>query len=125
MGGMLPRSRARDRVPTRIWMPTSVMAVRESSGNWERAALEVKRVRALTSRVALRGATGGVMGRGSTSCRGGLKGMSRETLPSRRGKKESSPSSQALGNSDLLRRESQGTKNGTSQVLGEGRAVQI
>ncbi|KAJ1207674.1 hypothetical protein NDU88_003064 [Pleurodeles waltl] len=67
MGGMPPRSRLRDRIPTRIGTPTLVMVVRESGGNWERATLEVRRVRSLTSRVALRGATGGVIGRGSKS----------------------------------------------------------
>ncbi|KAJ1145626.1 hypothetical protein NDU88_011912 [Pleurodeles waltl] len=41
-------------------------AVRASGGHWRRAALEVRRVRTLTSRVALRGATGGNPGRGST-----------------------------------------------------------
>ncbi|KAJ1089638.1 hypothetical protein NDU88_002787 [Pleurodeles waltl] len=113
---MPPRSRVRDRFPTQIGTPTSLMAARESGGNWDRAALEVRRVRALTSGVALRGATGGVVGRGSTSRRGSSRGMLRETLPPRRGK-ELFPPSQALEDFDLLRRESQGTTDATSQTL--------
>ncbi|KAJ1187378.1 hypothetical protein NDU88_004154 [Pleurodeles waltl] len=42
---MPPRTRPRDRVPTRVETPTSREAetARKSSSNWERAALEVQK----------------------------------------------------------------------------------
>ncbi|KAJ1159899.1 hypothetical protein NDU88_000403 [Pleurodeles waltl] len=113
---MPPRSKPRDRVPSRIGTPTSVEAARESGGNWERAVLEIRRVRSLTSRFALRGSTGGVLGRGSTSRRGSPRGMQRETLPPRSGK-ESLPPSQAQEDFERLQWNSQGTTDSTSQVL--------
>ncbi|KAJ1099112.1 hypothetical protein NDU88_004216 [Pleurodeles waltl] len=45
-----------------IWTPESAEeTTREGSGLWRRAALEVRRVRTLTSRVALRRATGEIL----------------------------------------------------------------
>ncbi|KAJ1154150.1 hypothetical protein NDU88_006904 [Pleurodeles waltl] len=46
---------------------SSETTTRESGGNWGRAALEVRRVKTLTPRVALRGATRSTPGRGSIS----------------------------------------------------------
>ncbi|KAJ1091098.1 hypothetical protein NDU88_004225 [Pleurodeles waltl] len=82
---MLP-CRLRDRVPARVGTPTTGTAERESGNNWERAALEVRRVRALTSTVMLIGATGGEVGRGSTRRRVGMEGRIKELLPHRRRK---------------------------------------
>ncbi|KAJ1104052.1 hypothetical protein NDU88_001467 [Pleurodeles waltl] len=99
-GGSMPPRRVRDRVSARIGMPTTGTAARESSGNWERTALEVRRVRALTSRDALRGATEGEVGRGSTKRRGGIEGRIKELLPHRR-RKDSLPPS-GIGTIQLL-----------------------
>ncbi|KAJ1118908.1 hypothetical protein NDU88_007095 [Pleurodeles waltl] len=44
-----------------------VETTRESSDYWRRAALEVRKARTLTSRVTLRGMSGGNTGRDSTS----------------------------------------------------------
>ncbi|KAJ1144077.1 hypothetical protein NDU88_010379 [Pleurodeles waltl] len=82
----MPPRRLRDRVLARVGMPTAGTVARESGGNWEHAALEVRRVRVLTSRVPLRGATGGEVGRGSPRRRGGKEGTVKELLPHRRRK---------------------------------------
>ncbi|KAJ1180903.1 hypothetical protein NDU88_006114 [Pleurodeles waltl] len=67
---MPPQTRPRDCVLTPVGTPESEAAetmARESGSNWGRAALEVRRVRTLTSRVALRGVTGSPPGRASTN----------------------------------------------------------
>ncbi|KAJ1192555.1 hypothetical protein NDU88_001862 [Pleurodeles waltl] len=46
---------------------TDETTTRESGGQWRRAALEVRRVRTLMSRVTLRGVIDSTPGRGSTS----------------------------------------------------------
>ncbi|KAJ1142746.1 hypothetical protein NDU88_009059 [Pleurodeles waltl] len=64
----MPSRKLRESVPVRVKMPApGAVSRREGGGSWERAALEIQRVRAVNSRVALRGATGGRLGRGSTS----------------------------------------------------------
>ncbi|KAJ1204503.1 hypothetical protein NDU88_008280 [Pleurodeles waltl] len=81
----MPPRRLRDRIPARVRTlatgPTGAAAVRANGGNWEHATLEVRRVRALTSRVTLRGATGGKADRGSTKRSGSMEGRISAQLP--------------------------------------------
>ncbi|KAJ1201956.1 hypothetical protein NDU88_005760 [Pleurodeles waltl] len=81
---MPPETRPRGHVPTQVGTPTleAEGTTRDSGsgGNWERAAAEVRRVRTLTSRDAVRGATGGIAGRASTSRHGGVRTTGRESL---------------------------------------------
>ncbi|KAJ1115778.1 hypothetical protein NDU88_004000 [Pleurodeles waltl] len=81
-------------IPAQIKTPAvgSTTAGRESGGCWERAVLEICRVRALTSRVALRGATGGRPDRCSTGRLCSIEGRSGELLPHVRRKDSLSPS---------------------------------
>ncbi|KAJ1140929.1 hypothetical protein NDU88_007266 [Pleurodeles waltl] len=54
----MPSRKLRDRVPVRVRMPApGAVSRREGGGSWERAALEIQRVHAVTSRVALRGSS--------------------------------------------------------------------
>ncbi|KAJ1154847.1 hypothetical protein NDU88_007590 [Pleurodeles waltl] len=69
-------------------------STRESGARWGRAALEVRRVKTLTSRVALRGVIGSTLGRGSTS-RGATWGRRRELLVDKKGE-ETLPFARAL-----------------------------
>ncbi|KAJ1136293.1 hypothetical protein NDU88_002710 [Pleurodeles waltl] len=84
---MTPRDRIRKCVPTPEFPGSPELTeemMRESGGQWKRAAVEVRRVRTLTSGVALRGVTGSIPGRGSTS-RGTSPGRRRELVAAKEG----------------------------------------